>query len=187
MNKSYKFCLNVVPNCGKKLISWEKHFNCWRRPFFCFCFFWSSPNFGEKNASIFSEDLFDFFGLHLISATELQNLQKRPPMENFTIYVGLLCTGHITCRIWYCPRRQSWPDFVWSLSLPRLAISFNHMHPLPQSIFLHLILYLLFPCLFQSSSTTTHFKFQSLHYHIFIFFLQNMIIPPYTVCFSHPI
>ena len=33
----------------------------------------------------------------------------------------------------------------------------------PQSIFLHLILYLLFPRLFRSSSssTTTHFKFQS--------------------------
>ena len=40
-----------------------------------------------------------------------------------------------------------------------------------QSIFLHLILYLLFPRLFRSSSTTTHFKFQSLHYHIFIFFM----------------
>ena len=44
-----------------------------------------------------------------------------------------------------------------------------------QSIFLHLILYLLFPHLFRSSScstryaTTAHFKFQSLHYHIFIY------------------
>ena len=45
----------------------------------------------------------------------------------------------------------------------------------PQSIFLHLILYLLFPRLFRSSSssTTTHFKFQSLHYHIFISFLKT--------------
>ena len=59
----------------------------------------------------------------------------------------------------------------------------------PQSIFLHLILYLLFPRLFRSSSssTTTHFKFQSLHYHIFIFFPQNMTVPPYTACFSHSI
>ena len=37
---------------------------------------------------------------------------------------------HITCWIRYCPRRRSWPDFIWSLSLPRLAISFDHMHPL---------------------------------------------------------
>ena len=37
---------------------------------------------------------------------------------------------HVTCWIRYCPRRRSWPDFVWSLSLPRLAISFNHMHSL---------------------------------------------------------
>ena len=48
----------------------------------------------------------------------------------------------------------------------------------PKSIFLHLILYLLFPLLFRSSSssTTTHFKFQSLHYHIFIFSPQNMTV-----------
>ena len=36
----------------------------------------------------------------------------------------------ITCWIRYCTRRRSWPDFVWSLSLPRLAILFDHMHPL---------------------------------------------------------
>ena len=36
----------------------------------------------------------------------------------------------ITFWIQYCPRRRSWPDFVWSLSLPRLAILFDHMHPL---------------------------------------------------------
>ena len=58
--------------------------------------------------------------------------------------------------------------------------------PFHQSIFLHLILHLLVPRLFPSSSTTTHFKFQSLHYHIFIF-SQNMTIPQYTACFSHPI
>ena len=49
-----------------------------------------------------------------------------------------------------------------------------------QSIFLYFILHLLFPRFFQSSSTTTHFKFQSLHYHIFIFFPQNMTVPPLT-------
>ena len=37
---------------------------------------------------------------------------------------------HITCWIRYFPRRRSWPDFVWSLSLLFLAISFDHMHPL---------------------------------------------------------
>ena len=38
---------------------------------------------------------------------------------------------------------------------------------------------LAFPRLFRSSSfsTTAHFKFQSFHDHIFIFFLQNMTIP----------
>ena len=54
--------------------------------------------------------------------------------------------------------QRSWPDFVWLLSLPHLAILFNHMHPLLQSIFLHFIHYLLFPRLFRSSSTTeSHF------------------------------
>ena len=63
MNKSYKFRPNVVPNCGEKLVSREKHFNCRRRPFFFVLhlilgkktsifgedfFFRSSPNFGEK-------------------------------------------------------------------------------------------------------------------------------------------
>ena len=58
-----------------------------------------------------------------------------------------------------------------------------------QSIFIHLILYLLFPRFFwsSSSSTTAHFNFQSLHYHIFIFFPQNMTVAPYITCFSDPI
>ena len=68
-------------------------------------------------------------------------------------------------------------------SLPFCSITCILFH---QSIFLHLILYLLSPCLFRSSSTTTHFKFQSLHYHIFIFFPQNMTVPPHTTCFSIP-
>ena len=40
------------------------------------------------------------------------------------------CHHHITCWNRYCPRRRSWPDLVWSLSLPCLAILFDHMHPL---------------------------------------------------------
>ena len=50
------------------------------------------------------------------------------------------------------------------------------------------IFYLFFPRLFRfsSSSTTSQFKFQSLHYHILIF-PQNMIVPPHTTCFSLPI
>ena len=47
-----------------------------------------------------------------------------------TIICGvLIIIINITCWIRYCPRRRSWPDFVWSLSLPRLAIFFDHMHP----------------------------------------------------------
>ena len=47
------------------------------------------------------------------------------------------------------------------------------------------ILYLIFSGLFRSSSysPTAHFKFQSLHYHIFNFFPQNMNVPPYTTVF----
>ena len=82
---------------------------------------------------------------------------------------------HITCWIRYFPRRQSWPDFVWLLSLLFLAISFDHMHPLSPvhfssshslpafSTFVSVFLFLYYH----------HFKFQSLHYHIFIFFPQN--------------
>ena len=55
------------------------------------------------------------------------------------------------------PRRRSWPDFMWSLSLPRLAISFNHMHPL-------------FPVHFSSSHSLLAFStfvsvFLFLYYH----------------------
>ena len=35
-----------------------------------------------------------------------------------------------------CPRRRSWQDFVWSLSLPRLAISIDHMHSLTSLCFI---------------------------------------------------
>ena len=68
------------------------------------------------------------------------------------------------------------------------AILFDRMHPL-SPVHFHLILYLLFPHLFRSSSssTTTHFKFQSLHYHIFIYFPQSMTVSPNTTWFSHPI
>ena len=81
------------------------------------------------------------------------------------------------------PRRRSFRDFVWSLSLLRIAILFDQCILFHQSIFLHLILHVLFPRLFRSSSTTTYFKFQSLHYHIFVFFPQNMTVPPYPACF----
>ena len=77
--------------------------------------------------------------------------------------------------------------FVWSLSLPTLPFCAITCILFSQSIFLHLILYFFFPRLFRSSSTTTHFKFQSLHYHIFIFFPQNITLPLYTASFSHPI
>ena len=46
------------------------------------------------------------------------------------------------------------------------------------------ILYLLFPCLFRSSSTTTHFNFKAFLYHIFIFFPQNMTVPPYILALA---
>ena len=35
----------------------------------------------------------------------------------------------ITCWMHYNSSQRSWLDFVWSLYLPRLAISFDHMHP----------------------------------------------------------
>ena len=41
-----------------------------------------------------------------------------------------MAPNHITCWIQYFPRWRSWPNFVWSLSLPLLTISFDHMHPL---------------------------------------------------------
>ena len=45
---------------------------------------------------------------------------------------GISAPHYIIIRCWirYCPHRRSWPDFVWSLSLPRLAILLDHMHPL---------------------------------------------------------
>ena len=46
-----------------------------------------------------------------------------------------------------------------------------------------LITCILFHQLSSFSFATAHFKFQSLHYHIFIFFPQNMSLPPYTTCF----
>ena len=61
-------------------------------------------------------------------------------------------------------------------SLPRLAVSLDHMHLLSPVLFYHFGLYLLFPRLFRFSfsSTTAHFKCQSLHYHIYIFFPQKL-------------
>ena len=42
-------------------------------------------------------------------------------------------------------------------------------------------------CLFWSSSTTVHFKFQAFTITFFIFFLQNMTVPLHATCFRHPI
>ena len=65
----------------------------------------------------------------------------------------------------------------------------SHASSFPSPFFFISFSTCVFPRMFRSSSssTTTHFKFQSLHYHIFIFFPQNMTVPPYTACFSHPI
>ena len=67
-------------------------------------------------------------------------------------------------------RLRSWPDFVWSLFSPRLAILFDHMYPL-SPVHFSLVSSFFFPHLFRfsSSSTTWHFKLQSLHYLVFIF------------------
>ena len=112
----------------------------------------------------------------------------------------IICHHHLVLDSVSSPRR-SWPAFVWSLSLPRLAILFHNTHPLSPvhfssshfllafSTFVSVFLFLY--------STTAYFKFQSLHYHVFIFFPylttnhrtlpQNMTVPPHTTCFSHPI
>ena len=79
MNESYKFRPNIVPNCGEdlfvglQLISGKKYFNFRRRPFFTvFIQFW------RRNYVIFSKVL-----LHAKCVWSM--LQKRPPMQNFTI------------------------------------------------------------------------------------------------------
>ena len=36
----------------------------------------------------------------------------------------------ISVLIRVLPRQRNWPDFLWSLPLPHVAISFDHMHPL---------------------------------------------------------
>ena len=85
----------------------------------------------------------------------------------------------ISFWIRYCPYRRS-------LSLPRLAICSITCILFHQSIFLYSITYMLFLRLLWSSSfsTTTHIKFQSLHYHIFIFFPQYVTVSLHTSCFS---
>ena len=110
-----------------------------------------------------------------LKAIHLVTLQLPANMLHYVLFICII----ITCWIWYCPCRQSWPDFVRSLSLLRPAHLFDHKHLLSPVHFSYLILYLLFPRLFwcSSSSTIALFKFQSLRYHIFIFFPQNMTIP----------
>ena len=56
----------------------------------------------------------------------------------------------VTLWIRCCPRRRSWPDFVWSLTLPRLAISFDHMYSFSPVDFFRFILDLFSPRLFRS-------------------------------------
>ena len=80
---------------------------------------------------------------------------------------------HITCWIWYFPRRRSWPDFVWSLSLLFLAISFDHMHPLSPlhfssshslpafSTFVSVFLFLYYHSLQISKPSLSHFHLLS--------------------------
>ena len=52
--------------------------------------------------------------------------------RSINLYVFVII---ITCWIRYSPHRESWSDFLWSLSLSRLAILFDHMHPLSPSPF----------------------------------------------------
>ena len=79
----------------------------------------------------------------------------------------------ITCWIRYFPRRGSWPDFVWSLSLLFLAISFDHMHPLSPvhfssshslpafSTFISIFLFLYYHSLQISKPSLSHFHLLS--------------------------
>ena len=93
--KIYKFRPNIVPNCGRKLISKEKHLHCQRRPFFLF--FGLHLILAKKHLNFRGRPFFSFFffGLHSILATELRitkvlahaqvssRLQKRPPHTKF--------------------------------------------------------------------------------------------------------
>ena len=62
--KDFKMCprglhlWNIVPNCGGKLISRKKHFNCHPRSFF---FIWSSLNFGKKHLNFRRRLFFSVF------------------------------------------------------------------------------------------------------------------------------
>ena len=56
----------------------------------------------------------------------------------------------INSWIRYC--RRSWPDFVWSLSLPRLAILFDHMSPVHFSSSHSLLAFSTFVSVFYYSS-----------------------------------
>ena len=71
---------------------------------------------------------------------------RRSISLSYTIKACEVKSGNlISFWIQYHPRRRSWPDFVWSLSLPRIAISFDHMHPLSSVhfFFIQLILVIL--------------------------------------------
>ena len=102
----------------------------------------------------------------------------------FAAFIIIIISFWIRC----CSRQLSWPDFLWSLSLPRFSILFHHMHTVSPIHFssLHSLLVFFHVFLVFSSSTTTQFKLQCHHYYIFIFFPQNMTVPPHTTCFNHP-
>ena len=105
----------------------------------------------------------EIMGLALSLITKLEPkiiIQKSDMLHIFLALIFLINHHHDHILDPALPRQRSWLNFVWSLSLPCLAILFDHMHPLSPVHLLHLILYLLFPLLlWVSSSTTTHFKF----------------------------
>ena len=111
-------------------------------------------------------------------------------------FIWSLCSFLQVCRIMFCLFVSS--SHVGSGSVPvdrvnRILCGHCLYYTLPvylitciffhQSIFL---ISLLFPRLFwcSSSFTIALFKFQSLYYHIFIFFPQNMTVPPHTTLAS---
>ena len=86
-------------------------------------------------------------------------------------------------------RLRSWPDFVWSLFSPRLAILFDHMYPLSPvhfslassffflfSTFVLFFLFLYYMALQTPKSSLSRFYLSSKH-----------IVLPHATYFNHPI
>ena len=66
-------------------------------------------------------------------------------------------------------RRRSWPDYARSLSLPRLAISFGHINPLPPvhfSSFYPVFVFSRFVRLFPLLPRISYFKSSPSHFHL---------------------